>query len=531
MGRKIQTLTGELNAGFVDRCSELLTDNLSGWKAERRRAVSMRLMVEEVLLKWMDGGETGQPVEMIVTAGFHRYTILLKLRGAPHNPLLTSTEDELDWSAGLLQALGKAPQYAYKRGKNRIWFQLDKQKKPMRSLFFSVALALLAGMLGSVLLPEEARLRAADLFLMPISDTFLRILGAVAGPVAFISVLRAVCQLHYSAELGQAVKRFALRAIGITLFITAAATILERLLLVRGGVYAMLESTRLSESFRLLLDMIPGDIVSPFLNNDSPKVIVLALVLGSAVLTLGEQISDTDELVQRLERVLYVVIEWLSDLAPIFIFFILVRMMWIGSGSILANGWMPLLSVVVVCVAAVAWVCGLFYVRKGVSPRLLLKKLWPSFRRAFLSASSSEAYEEAVQCCEEKLGVDPAITKVSFPIGLVIYMPATAVATALLTLHIADACGISITGTKLLITILLSVGLSAAALPVPGSALTNYAVIFSYLAISSDGLAAVLVLDTLLGFVTAGMNLLMLQIELVMTADRMKGLDEETLRS
>ena len=531
MGKEKRTHAGALSAVFVDECSDVLAASMAGWRIDRRRAIGARLIVEELLLKWMDGPGEGQPVEMVLSESLRHYTVLIRLKGAPQNPLLSTSEDELDWNVGLLQALGRFPQYFYRWGKNCIQLRLDKKKRPVRSLLLSIGLGLLAGLLGNLFLPEETRLTLGGLVLMPISDTFLNILNAVAGPLAFVSVLRAVCQLKYSAELGQAVKAFFLRAMGITLLLTAASALLERVVLVKTGVYSVLEGTQLSETFALLLDFIPGDIVSPFLNNDSPKVIVLALVLGSAVLTLGEQLSGTDEGIQKLERILYVVIEWLSDLAPIFVFFILIRMMWTGGANILYNGWRPILSIVIVCIVSVIAVLIQMLVRKKVRPRTLLKKLWPSVWMAFRTTSSSDAYEDALQCCRDSLGIDPAITKVSLPIGLIIYMPITAVATALLTLHIADSCGVCVTGTKLLITILLSVGLSAASLPVPGSALTGYAVIFSYLAIPSVGLAAVLVLDTLVGFLTAAMNLLLLEVELVATADRMKGLDEEILRS
>ncbi len=53
--------------------------------------------------------------------------------------------------------------------------------------------------------------------------------------------------------------------------------------------------------------------------------------------------------------------------------------------------------------------------------------MFPAFLIALTTASSSAAYGTNMNCCEEKLGISSRITNFGLPLGIVLYMPGTAI--------------------------------------------------------------------------------------------------------
>ena len=108
-------------------------------------------------------------------------------------------------------------------------------------------------------------------------------------------------------------------------------------------------------------------------------------------------------------------------------------------------------------------------------------------------------------------------------------MPAGTVASMIVILYEASSAGVAVSPFWLLMAVLLTITLQAASPPVTGIGLLSYAVIFTQLGIPEDALTTAMVVDILFGFVTAPLNQAMLQLELVLEADRSGALDRETL--
>ena len=91
------------------------------------------------------------------------------------------------------------------------------------------------------------------------------------------------------------------------------------------------------------------------------------------------------------------------------------------------------------------------------------------------------------------------------------------------------ASGAEVSPFWLVMAVLLTVTLQAASPPVTGIGLLSYAVIFAQLGIPEDALTTAMAVDILFGFVTAPLNQAMLQMELVLEADRSGVLDRSVL--
>ena len=82
----------------------------------------------------------------------------------------------------------------------------------------------------------------------------------------------------------------------------------------------------------------------------------------------------------------------------------------------------------------------------------------------------------------------------------------------------------------MIMALFLAVTLAAAGPPMAGIGILTYTVMFSKLGIPSQALTIVLMGDILMGFVMYPINQAMLQLELVLIADRARLLNKAALR-
>jgi len=165
-----------------------------------------------------------------------------------------------------------------------------------------------------------------------------------------------------------------------------------------------------------------------------------------------------------------------------------------------------------------------------VSFRLLVKKLLPTFLIGFTTASSSAAFATNLETCEKQLGVPPVLVNFAVPLGQVLYMPGFIVSFSGICLCMAENYAVAITPAWV-VTMVIVVGLLSMAMPpVPGGALTAFAVMFTQLGIPNDAVALAVAINSVVDFIATASNLTCLQVEVVMVSGKLGMLDEECLK-
>ncbi|MBR3640552.1 MAG: cation:dicarboxylase symporter family transporter [Oscillibacter sp.] len=520
-------LTGE----SVDRISEQIGSFLKSLKTERANMLRVRLSLEEALLRWQD--RFGQKATVSLELGMHRRrpTITLRLAGAQFNPLEHATTDPDAWSASLLSAIGLTPTYYYRQGSNVIQLKLPRpHAAPAVTLLLFAAAGLLAGTAGLALLPDHVRLAALHTVLDPIQNVFFRMLSAAAGPIVFVSVLSVICGVGSLAAMNNGGWRMLLRFLLLSGVTSIAAGAVSGVLFPTGFLLTPLDGTQFSSALDFFLQIIPGDILSPFIQGDTPQLILLALLLGDAILVAGTRTEGLSSLVGEMNAVCLLISDWVGRLSPFFMAILLVLGIWNGSGRVLLGLWKPLLLSVALTAFALALKILLVGTAAGVSPRKLLKKIRAPFLIALRTTSVNESYGANRNCCERELGIPRRLVSFGVPLGLVIYMPTATLTATVFLIYCAHVYGVQTSVIWYVTAFVLTVTLQAATPPMPGMGLLAYAAIFSRVSIPSDALTVALVADILARFFTSASDQAMLQLELVLEARRRETLNEKVLK-
>ena len=524
--RETLPLTGQT----VDTVSEKTEALLLALNTEKSNILRIRLSVEEALLRFLD--KFGESAFITVNIGkrLRRPFISIELEGEPYNPLVSNQSEFGDWSDSLLSGISLNPEYSYNHGKNTVILKLKQpDRNPAISLITAILAGMIFGVLGKHFLLPEMQASVVKTILQPVNDLFFRLLNAVSGPVIFLTVVVAICGMGNVASIGKRGRSMVLRYILLSFIITAFSCLVSIPFFRLNYVNNPLSGTEFSSVLDLFLNIIPNDIFMPFIKGESPQLILMAFVLGNALLFTEGKSEKLTELTMQANNVGLIVAGWLGRLVPYFVTLLLILEIWIGSAWDFIGIWKPflifLLISVVIMLIYISYVCA----KKGIKFSKYIKKIWPSFKTALKSASVEHAYGENVLCCEKKLGIAEAMTSSALPLGLIMFMPAASISMLAFTMYAAQIYGMSVSVVWYIFAVILTVIVVVAEPPVPGVTLLGYAAVFSQLNIPVKALAVALVANTIFSFFTSALNQAMLQTELVLQADKAGMLDTEIL--
>ncbi|MBR2742325.1 MAG: cation:dicarboxylase symporter family transporter [Clostridia bacterium] len=521
----------DLNAEAIDDIAEQIETFLYSLETQRANVLRVRLTMEEALIRWQ--ARFGEEAKVSFSKGsrWRRPYISLEMEGERYDPL-SDTADELGrWTENLLSEVGLIPQYSYQQGINTLQLSLRRpQMNPAITLVIALGIGLAVGIIGAYIFPEHIRAMLINTTLDPIQSLFFRIMNAVSGPVIFFTVLVGIIGVGSIAAGGKTGRRMLLRFIASTTALTMVSLYLSTLAFSISHYNAPMNETRFTGVLDFFLKFVPNDIISPLISGETPQLILVAVIVGNALLAAGSRADGLTAVLKQINNVGLIITDWVGRLSPFFIVILLILGLWSRSLDALIGCWKPILLVLAMTAVSIFVWAVRICATKGIGLNKLFKKLRPSFLVALKTASVDAAFGDNLICCEKKLGIPERFSRYSLSFGLVVFMPIGTVTTMIFTMYTAKSYGIVITPVWCITAVVMTVALLIATPPVAGIGLLAYAGVFAQLGIPSSGLTIALMADVLFGFVTAAANQVMLQMELVLYTDRMGILNRNILQ-
>lgn len=523
--------TFALRAENIDAFSETLETILTGIEMERQNRLRIRLSLEEAMLRMRDRYGEDAEVEAVIGSRFRRAFIQLDLEGDPFNPLSNMDSKLEDWSSSLLTSVGLSPRYSYSGRKNSLKLTLPIQgMNPVLKLVIAIVAGILLGLIGNLMLSDQIQTSLTNIIMVPLYDVWNRILNVLSGPVIFFMTITTVLNTGKITERGGDSKGVIARYFIISIIISLIAIIVAAILF-RPEVYGAEMNKMLAKGlFDQILRFVPGEFFSPFMESNTPQLLVMALVLGNALNVIGDQASRLSSVIKQINMIGLLLAEWVSRLVPFFVFFLIAYEIWERRTGLLVGIWNYLIVSIVLSVVIMMCVILIVGARKRVSPGLLIKKVWEPFALTIRAGSLNESFGLSEQCCIRKLGINREYTIVSLPQGLVLYMPISMVGTIIFTVFAARYYNIQVSVVWYVMAAILAVVLFVATPPVPGANLLAYTVIFVQLGIPSGALIDAMVFDIVFGLFASAANQVLLQMELIEQADKIGLLNRLLLR-
>lgn len=517
-----------LSAETVDIISQEFSESLTEAEAERKDIIRLRLSLEEILENWLSN-LAGAHVTFLARKRMGKQMIEVRIEGKE-----MYSDDMLEnfaLSSRLLAQAGLSLIQSYKNGENCLTVYPPKKQKmgQMQKLLIAIVAAVCLGLLQR-LLPKETQ-TAVQNVTSPLFTVILNLLCTISSPMIFLAICWGIFNIGDITVMGRIGKKVLARIVILTFLVGAVTAVCLSWFfpveLSAGGA----SMSGFSEIYQIILDIVPTDIVSPFLNGNTLQIIFLGAAVGIALLILGDRVSATRAVIEQMNEVVQLLMEAIGSMIPLFVFFSLFGLMGSDFDAEIAGIFKILVITFVGCpLVSLVFIITLS-IRYKVDFRALVKKLLPTFLIGVTTASSAAAFATNLETCEKKLGIPETMSHFAVPLGQVIFKPGAVVGFSAVCLCMAVNYGISITPAWL-VTMLLVVGLlSMAAPPIPGGALTCYTVMFAQLGIPVEAVALAVAVNSIMDFIMTANNLTCLQIETASVSGRLGMLDRECLRN
>ncbi len=523
-----------LTPSEIDLCSEELGQKLSTMGVTRRNIMHIRLTSEETLIRMKDHFGEDAEVAVDVFKNFSGAFVRIAHVGPAFNPLKQSGEEAAlnAWGESLFSSVGLRPQYAYSNGTNVLRLPFPRATlSPAVSLLLGIVVGLVVGVLGDAIIPEEAQTLTAGLFFAPIFNVWTRMLNALAAPVVFLMVLTTLLNMRGIKKSGGDNRIITLRYFTRSYLLSAVAVLTSVLVFGTDVERDPLSAQLVGTVFESLTEVVPNNIVDPFITSNTPQLLLIAFLLAAALSALDEQVREAVRVVRQCNMASLLITKWVSNLVPLVTGLMIALEIWRDTPGMLIHMWKPLLLAVCISVAFLVIELVSLSAGYGLSLPSLVRKVWQPFWVTLIKGNLDDSYGDAEHSCIGGLGIDRKFTELALPQGLVMYMPASFMGTLVFTVLAGMQEGLEITLMWLLAAVVLDVVLFVATPPVPGANLLAFITLFGVLGVPDTVLLDAMVFDILFGLFANAANQTLLQMELVRQADRLGLLNVETLQA
>ena len=371
-----------------------------------------------------------------------------------------------------------------------------KEKRKL-SLAMQIFIALVLAIIAGLLLGNHAEF--AESYIKPFGTIFLNLLKFIVVPIVLFSIMSGIISMQDIRKVGSIGLKTVIYYLCTTAFAITIGLIGGNLF---KGLFPVVATTNLTyeaaeaTSFMdTLVNIFPSNFIQPMSEANMLQVIVMALLIGFAIILIGDEASMVIRGVNSLNAVFMKCMEMILKLSPIGVFCLLCPVVATNGAAIIGSLAMVLLAAYI-CYIVHAVVVYSTAVRTmgGMNPAVFFKGMLPAIMFAFSSASSVGTLPINLECTE-KMGASREIASFVLPLGATINMDGTAIYQGVCAIFIAACYGINLTYPQMLTIVLTATLASIGTAGVPGSGMVMLAMVLTSVGLPVDGIALVAGVD------------------------------------
>jgi len=396
-----------------------------------------------------------------------------------------------------------------------------------RRLWLQVLIAIALGIgLGSYLathpvwLTENQRLGLVNWIALP-GNLFIRIVQMIMVPLMFSSVIQGIAggnNKNYLQKSGGKVLLY----FGFTSVVTLLLAVFIAGVLNPGHYMSVATDSSLPDVIsagksavqfsnlpEILTNLIPNNPLKSLVAGDMLSIVIFALIIGVSLVNLPDDTSfPLLKLLYSVQEVTMIIVKWTMKIAPLAVFGLMVQVTsQVGLETIVG------LSMFIVTVLSGLLLTVLFYM---IILRFYVKTpIWTFLARArdalllgFSVASSAAVMPLSLKTAEEKMAINPSVSRFVIPIGVSLNMDGTAVFQAIATLFLAQVYGLSLDAMSIAVVIVTTIMASIGTPSAPGAGVIVLGSVLASIGIPVTAIALIIGVDRLLGMFRASVNVM-----------------------
>jgi Na+/H+-dicarboxylate symporter len=344
-----------------------------------------------------------------------------------------------------------------------------------------------------------------------VGQLFILSLKMLVVPLVFVSLFCGTTALRDPAMLGS----IGGRTLAFYLMTTAIALgiALTFALLIGVGVGADISTNpgyvaKEGKSFiEVLLSLIDNPIKA-MAEGNLLAVIVFAILLGLSATMAGKAGEQVIDFFKSFNEVIMKLVMLIMHFAPYAVFAILAKVLSeLGFDAVkaLAGYFFTVLGLLIFHALVVYPL--LLKLLSGLHPLMFLKKMEAAVTFAFGTSSSNATIPVTLRTVTERMGVDKSVASFTIPFGATINMDGTAIMQGVATVFIANAYGVDLTSTQLMMVVLMATLASIGSAGVPSAGLVMLQGVLLQAGLPIEGIGMILGIDRLLDMTRTAVNI------------------------
>lgn len=376
------------------------------------------------------------------------------------------------------------------------------------SLVLRIGIALVLGLVvGLVGGPAVAE------WLNPLGELLLRLLKFLIVPIVLFTLMVGINQANL-ASMG----RVGRKLLGFYVLTSALAIAVG---LVVASVFAPGSGLELTSSasvavpenpgfIRVLLNIVPTNIIGAFAEPNLLGVIFTAIVFGIALLKLRESDSHREagarvyEVVTGLNEMTMKVMAGVLQYVPVGVFAIVAKTAGEqGIATVLALGDMVMVLYIALAVQLVVY--GVLMRLNGVGLAGFVREARAPVATAFATQSSAGTLPLTLNAAR-RMGIPQRIYGFSLPLGATINMDGAGIRIAISAVFAANVVGVPLDFVTMLEIVLIGTLASIGTAGVPGAGIVMIATVFAQVGLPIETVALLVSIDAIVGMGATAMN-------------------------
>ncbi len=506
------TLKAQINN--IPEAVSLTQDYLKSLKLKNDAVLSALFSLEDVLSSLINHSSPSEDLNIKIFSYFGNISVRILCKGTVFGidelknqyVFADLDEDEENVIQELIaKVLGDNISINHKNGINHV--QINVKKSPYRQLIntlFALIGGIVFGLLLKNVLGDEINLMLVNSLFSPVYTMFLNALKMIVGPLVLFSIASSISEFDNLRSLGKIAGKVMLMYVFTSLLAIITGRIAYFIAPIGNSELMNMVSQNaavtpsVSVSLKnTIMNIIPNNIISPFLNGDMLQIIFMAVLLGVGTsLFHNEKLNEAVKIINGLmSKITAVIISFM----PIAVLCSMTKMIvTIDMSNIMSVfAWVPVCYLGHFMMIAVYML--LMVVLTGLNPLKFLKKFSGVMLTGFSTASSNATMPSSMKACDEKLGIASRIYSFSIPLGATINMDGSCVTLIITAFYMARIFGVEINGSELFTIFMMIMVLSMGAPGVPGGNLICISILLPCIGIPSDAIGIIMGVYSLVG--------------------------------
>ena len=495
-------LTNEKIAEAIEK----VQDFFESLNVSRKDKIRISLLLEEALLRYQEKFGEDQKFKLVIRKWFGTPKVLIKIKGAPYNPIEDDTGKQL-FSEMMMRTLltyeFAGITYRYENGYNEIHAFSTKEPKKLKIPGGSTTIAILLSIFFALIaqnFSEPTQKIIVESFVTPILDSLFGVSIAINIPLIFVSIVSSLCAIENVTVLNELSAIILKRFFAILFFVAVSAVLICSIffpvidLNVQGQVLSD-SSDELKKIFELILSIIPQNVIQPFEEGKILQIVVLALLMGICVTILGDKVREFKNLIMELRQIIFAMVQIVFKIIPAIIFLSIFKTALTSSFAEVFSVWKLILAEYTLFIFLSLAMLLRNSISHGVNISDFLKKIYPAVLITFTTASGSAAMPKNIELCKKDLKLPKTLCEFYIPLSHALCPPAMLIGFICATFFAANFSGVHVTIAQVVIIAFLAIQFAISTSSGNGGMVAMLGLMLMQLDIPLDAIGTIMVAD------------------------------------